>query len=256
MAEEPATSAGEQATSAGEPATAPEEQAASAAEQAASAEEQAASAGEPATSAEERGTSVSKPDLSRRALAVAPDLLGCVLRVGGVGVRLVEVEAYEGADDPASHAWRGRTRRNGVMFEAGGLLYVFTMHGHHCANIVCGPQGIASAVLLRAGEVVAGIDEARRRRPRVRDAWLARGPGNLCRVLGITLDDAGAGLTGPRLILERGEGPDAVASGPRVNVSRAADVPWRFWDAASASVSAFTAHPAGRGPTQSPPRAG
>ncbi len=126
------------------------------------------------------------PALSDRALAVAPRLLGCVLRVGDVRVRLTEVEAYEGADDPASHAWRGPTDRNRVMFEAGGVLYVYRIHGHHCANIVCGPAGVASAVLLRAGDVVAGLDVARERRPGVRDAWLARGPGNLCRALGIT----------------------------------------------------------------------
>lgn len=185
-------------------------------------------------------------DLGRRALQVAPGLLGCVLWAGGVGVRLVEVEAYEGADDPASHAWRGPTRRNGVMFGPGGRLYVYTLHGHHCANVVCGPAGVASAVLLRAGEVVAGHELARARRPGVRDAWLARGPGNLCRALGITLADDGADLCGPAVLLAPGPAADAVASGPRVNVGRAAERPWRFWDATSASVSAFKPHRAPR----------
>lgn len=179
------------------------------------------------------------PDLSRRSVQVAPDLLGCVLQVGEVGVRIVEVEAYEGTDDPASHAWRGESPRNAVMFGPPGRLYVYTMHGHTCANIVCGPEGVASAVLLRAGEVVSGLQLARERRPGVADARLARGPGNLCRALGITTADAGQSLGGPRLTLLPGATPDAVASGPRVNVSRAHDVPWRFWDAASASVSAF-----------------
>ena len=99
--------------------------------------------------------------LSRRSLGVAADLLGCVLRVGDVAVRIVEVEAYEGADDPASHAWQGPTTRNASMFEPGGRIYVYTMHGHACLNIVCGPEGVASAVLVRAGEVVAGLEEAR-----------------------------------------------------------------------------------------------
>ena len=134
------------------------------------------------------------PDLTRRALEVAPGLVGCVLTVRGVAVRIVEVEAYEGADDPASHAWRGPTARNAVMFGPAGHVYVYTMHGHACMNLVCGPAGVASAVLLRAGEVVAGLEEARSRRPGVRDAWLARGPGNLCRALGVTRADDGAEL--------------------------------------------------------------
>lgn len=187
-------------------------------------------------------------DLGRRALEVAPALLGCVLRVRGVGVRIVEVEAYEGTDDPASHAWRGPTARNRVMFGPAGRLYVYQMHGHRCANVVCGPDGVASAVLLRAGEVVEGVDAARGRRPGVRDAWLARGPGNLGRALGITLEDWGASLGGPEIELLDGDTVpvEAVASGPRVNVSRAFDRPWRFWDARSASVSAAKLHPQAR----------
>lgn len=180
--------------------------------------------------------------LNRCALDVAPALVGAILRVGDVGVRLTEVEAYEGETDPASHAFRGRTARNRAMFEAGGVLYVYRIHGHHCANVVCGNAGVASAVLLRAGEVVEGLAAARLRRPGVRDAWLARGPGNLCRALGITRDDDGASLDGPRVCLLPGQGADAVASGPRVNVRLAADRQWRFWDAASPSVSAYKVH--------------
>ena len=191
------------------------------------------------------------PDLTRRALEVAPGLVGCVLSVRGVAVRIVEVEAYEGADDPASHAWRGPTARNAVMFGPAGHVYVYTMHGHACMNLVCGPPGIASAVLLRAGEVVAGLEEARSRRPGVRDAWLARGPGNLCRALGVTRADDGAELGASRVgasgwSLGPGTPPDAMASGVRVNVSRAFDRPWRFWDPASPSVSAAKLHPAAR----------
>ena len=182
------------------------------------------------------------PDLSHRSLAVAPGLLGCVLGMGGVAVRIVEVEAYEGADDPASHAWQGPTARNASMFEPGGRIYVYTMHGHACLNIVCGPPGVASAVLVRAGEVVAGIEEARARRPGVRDAWLARGPGNLCRALGITRADDGTVFGTGGLTLEPGCAPAVVSSGPRVNVSRAWERPWRFWDAGSASLSAYKPH--------------
>lgn len=189
------------------------------------------------------------PDLTRRGLVVAPELLGCVLWAGGgVGVRLVEMEAYEGADDPASHAWRGRTRRNAVMFGPAGRLYVYQLHGHACCNVVCGPAGIATAVLLRAGEVVSGLDQARARRPGVRDAWLARGPGNLTRALGITPADNGVDLlAGGRVRLLGGGRPDAVDAGPRVNVSRAHDRPWRFVEAGSPSVSAFKIHAAARG---------
>lgn len=188
------------------------------------------------------------PDLTDRGLTVAPALLGCILSVDGVGVRLVEVEAYEGGDDPASHAWRGESRRNAVMFGPAGRLYVYQMHGHACCNVVCGPAGVATAVLLRAGEVVEGIEEARARRPGVRDAWLARGPGNLTRTLGITAADNGASLLGEgRIRLAPGPRPEVVAAGPRVNVSRAWDRAWRFTDPASPSVSAFKLHANARG---------
>lgn len=202
-------------------------------------------------------------DLTARALTVAPALLGAVLRVRGVALRLTEVEAYEGTDDPASHAFRGRTPRNEVMFGPAGHLYVYRIHGHHCCNVVCGPEGLASAVLLRAGEVIDGLDEARARRPGVPDAQLARGPGNLARTLGITMADQGADLSGPDLVLDLppGRGPAPGADGPddgvraivaatpragvRVNVSRAFDRPWRFW-IDHPSVSALILHPLAR----------
>lgn len=183
------------------------------------------------------------PDLNRSALEVAPLLLGCVLRTPDAAVRIVEVEAYDGALDPASHAFRGPTRRNAVMFGPPGFLYVYSLHGHSCLNVACREPGVASAVLLRAGEVIEGLDAVRARRPGVSDAALARGPGNLCRALGITLAENGADLAGPRARLEAGSPPLALASGPRVNVSSAAGREWRFWDADSASVSAFKRHP-------------
>ncbi|WP_239022363.1 DNA-3-methyladenine glycosylase [Raineyella fluvialis] len=165
-------------------------------------------------------------------------------------MRLVEVEAYEGADDPASHAYRGPTRRNAVMFGPGGHLYVYALHGSLCCNVVCGPEGVATAVLLRAGEVEEGHDLARARRAErraapVADRDLARGPGNLCRALGITAADNGTDLLegGSVRLLPALRRPATLGIGPRVNVSTAADRPWRFWDATSTAVSPFKRHP-------------
>lgn len=190
------------------------------------------------------------PDLRRPALEVAPELLGCVLSTPDAAVRLVEVEAYEGASDPASHAFRGPTRRNGVMFGPAGFLYVYAIHGHACMNVVCGVQGVASAVLLRAGEVIEGLDAVRARRPGVADAWLARGPGNLCRALGIVHGDNGADLRGPRVRLRGAESAPAglgaapvILAGPRVNIASASDWPWRFWLAGHPAVSTYKPHP-------------
>lgn len=184
------------------------------------------------------------PDLGRPGLEVAPLLLGCVLRTADAAVRLVEVEAYEGDRDPASHAFRGPTKRNVVMFGPPGFLYVYSLHGHVCCNVACGPAGVASAVLLRAGEVVDGWDAVRARRPGVPDAALSRGPGNLCRALGIGHATNGADLRGPDIRLEPGDGERApAASGPRVNVSTAADVAWRFWLPGRPAVSAYKRHP-------------
>jgi DNA-3-methyladenine glycosylase len=138
-------------------------------------------------------------------LEVAPALLGAILRHGDVAVRLTEVEAYDGADDPGSHAHRGRTARNSVMFGPAGHLYVYFTYGmHHCCNVVCGPEGAASAVLLRAGEVVEGLETARQRRPRSPDRDLARGPARLCRTLDIDLRNNGARLDAPPLTLRPG----------------------------------------------------
>lgn len=193
------------------------------------------------------------PDLTRHSLDVAAGLLGCLLRAGPVVVRLVEVEAYEGADDPASHAFRGPTARNAVMFGPSGHLYVYRLHGSFCANVVCGPEGLATAVLLRAGEVIEGHDLARSRRAErrtnpVADRDLARGPGNLCCVLAITDADNGTSLLGGGTVsLTAGTPVTTLAVGPRSNVSRAADRPWRFWDAGSASVSPLRRHPRASG---------
>ncbi len=176
-------------------------------------------------------------DLDRPARLVAPDLLGAILTVDAVAVRLTEVEAYEGETDPASHAWRGRTPRNAVMFGKAGRLYVYLSYGiHSCVNVVCGVEGTASAVLLRAGEVVAGEEAVRRRRGHVPYARLASGPGNLGSALGLTVAESGLALDGVRASLVEGHG-GRLLTGPRIGISRAADVPWRFWLADEPSVS-------------------
>ena len=176
---------------------------------------------------------------------IAPVLLGSLLRVGEVAVRLVEVEAYDGADDPASHAYRGPTPRNRVMFGPPGHLYVYFSYGMHwAANVICGPDGTASGVLLRAGEVIAGVDVARSRRGRSPDRDLARGPGRLTQALGISAEHKGADLFGDGPIrLDPGEAPASISAGPRVGVQGAADRPWRFWVTDSPYVSAYRRHP-------------
>lgn len=201
--------------------------------------------------------------LSAAAPSVAPALLGWRLSAytddGVVTVVLTEVEAYHGADDPASHAYRGPTRRNATMFGPPGRLYVYLSHGlHRCANVVCGPEGLASAVLLRAGRVVAGEPLARDRRehpplgraPRgpVPATALARGPGSLGRALGLTASDDGADLltaTGRLRLVPPAVGDAApiVASGPRVGVSTGAERPWRHWVAGDPTVSAYRRSP-------------
>lgn len=179
------------------------------------------------------------------AVAAAPLLLGAILRRGDVAVRLTEVEAYEGVLDPASHGYRGPTSRNRVMFGPAGRLYTYQMHGHTCANVVVSPQGRANAVLVRAGMVVDGLDLAHQRRPGVSFHRLARGPGNLCRALGITMADGGTELFGERALVTLicGDLLSEITSGPRVGVSRAAERPWRFWITGDPSVSAYRRSP-------------
>ncbi len=189
---------------------------------------------------------------------VAPHLLGAVVAArdddGAVAVRLTEVEAYRGETDPGSHAFRGRTPRNSAMFGAAGAIYVYFTYGmHHCVNIVCGPQGLSRAVLLRAGEVIRGADLARRRRPAAKtDRDLARGPARLCRALGLGRADDGARLGGSddRVsltlpALESGPGTAVTRSGPRTGVAGTGGdgeaYPWRFWIDGEPTVSPYRA---------------
>lgn len=177
---------------------------------------------------------------------MAPQLLGAHLVARGVTIRLTEVEAYLGETDPGSHAFRGVTPRTRTMFGAPGRLYVYFSYGMHvCANIVCSPEGTASAVLLRAGEVVDGFELARERRTTARaDHELARGPARLTRALGIALDDDGAALDGAPFALELPRHPASVAVGPRVGVSGEGGTeayPLRFWIPGDPTVSPYRA---------------
>jgi DNA-3-methyladenine glycosylase len=173
-------------------------------------------------------------------LEVAPRLLDAVLRHGEVAIRLTEVEAYAGPDDPGSHAYRGRTRRNAVMFGPPAHLYCYFTYGMHvCANVVVGPEGDAGAVLLRAGEVVGGVEAARGRRPGASDRDLARGPARLCRALGIGLEHDGVDLVSGPVLLEPRERLTEVSTGPRVGLRGAPERPWRFWVTGDPTVSAY-----------------
>ena len=173
-------------------------------------------------------------------LEVAPRLLGSTFRHGDVAVRVTEVEAYDGQNDPGSHAYRGRTPRNAVMFGPPGHLYVYFTYGmHHCCNVVTGPRGSSSAVLLRAGEVVEGIEVARNRRPGASDRDLARGPARLCRALGIDREQDGAELSAGPVLHLSADPAGPVSTGPRVGLRGASDRPWRFWLTGEPTVSAY-----------------
>ena len=196
----------------------------------------------------EPGPLLTEDDLLGPVEVVAPSLLGCWVVTdrpqGRVALRLTEVEAYSGeGQDPASHAHRGPTPRAAIMFGPPGRLYVYFSYGvHWCANVVVGPAGRASAVLLRAGEVVVGEELARSRRPAARTSRdLARGPARLTQALGIGPDDRGTDLLAPGsgVRLYRGPAPTSISAGPRVGISLATDLPWRFWESDVPSVSVF-----------------
>ncbi|OAR25126.1 3-methyladenine DNA glycosylase [Streptomyces sp. ERV7] len=190
----------------------------------------------------------------RPVLEVAPDLLGRTLvrltAEGPVELRLTEVEAYDGANDPGSHAFRGRTARNGVMFGPPGHAYVYFTYGMwHCLNVVCGPEGAASGVLLRAGEIQVGAELARKRRISARnDKELAKGPARLATALDVdrALDgtDVCTGTDAPLSVLTGTPPPtDLVRSGPRTGVGgEGAPHPWRFWISDDPTVSPYRPH--------------
>lgn len=177
-------------------------------------------------------------------------MLGAVVHGRQVSARIVEVEAYGGVPDgpwpdPAAHSFRGPTGRAATMFGDPGRLYTYRSHGIHvCANVVCAPTGTAAAVLLRAGQITDGLEVARQRRGGVPDRALARGPGNLCAALGITMSDNGIDVfdDDSAIRLELGSAPSATA-GPRVGVSKAADRRWRFWLPDQPEVSSYRRSP-------------
>ncbi len=202
---------------------------------------------------------LTRPFFARPVLQVAPELLGCTVSHAGVTVRLTEVEAYDGSNDPGSHAFRGLTPRTRVMFgEPGGLYVYFTYGMHWCANLVCGSVGAASAVLMRAGEVVEGLEVAGSRRPGVIDRDLARGPARLAMTLGLGREQNGIDIlaTDSAFVVRaamRGRASVSpvspvssgavVRTGPRVGVSGpggdGASYPWRFWLEGEPTVSAY-----------------
>ncbi|MFB7510466.1 DNA-3-methyladenine glycosylase [Streptomyces broussonetiae] len=193
----------------------------------------------------------------RPVLEVAPDLLGRILvrttPEGPIAVRLTEVEAYDGPNDPGSHAYRGRTARNEVMFGPPGYVYVYFTYGMwHCMNLVCGPEGRASAVLLRAGEVIEGVDIARKRRLSARNnKELAKGPARLATALEVDrslngTDACTSGDTPLRMVTGMQIPSHQVRSGPRTGVAGEGGDgeihPWRYWVADDPTVSPYRAH--------------
>jgi DNA-3-methyladenine glycosylase len=192
---------------------------------------------------------IDRAELADDVLEAAVRLLGTTFEAdtpdGTVAVRLVEVEAYRGADDPAAHSFRGRTPRNAVMFGPPGHLYVYFVYGmHFCVNISCLPDGEPAAVLLRAGEVVSDVGMARVRRPTARrDADLARGPARLAALLGLGREHNGIDVTDPtspvRVRAEPPVDPAVVRTGPRVGVAAGHTTPWRFWIDGSSAVSPY-----------------
>ncbi|MGH3524515.1 MAG: DNA-3-methyladenine glycosylase [Mycobacterium sp.] len=184
-------------------------------------------------------------------VSAAHRVLGATVTGRGVRATIVEVEAYGGVPDGpwpdrAAHSYRGPNGRNTVMFGPPGHLYTYRSHGIHvCANVACGPDGTAAAVLLRAGVIEDGLQVARSRRGEsALTAALARGPGNLCSALGITMDDNGIDLFDPDSPVTLQLGDTAAAEvGPRVGVSHAADRPWRLWLPGCPAVSAYRRSP-------------
>ena len=170
----------------------------------------------------------------------APGLIGWTFLVEGVGGRIVEVEAYD-VEDPASHSYRGPTRRNAVMFGEPGRLYVYRSYGiHWCANVVCGPPGHAAAVLLRALEPTHGLDRMRERRGVAEARLLCSGPGRLTQALALTGAHDGADLSLPPFELVPPVRAPEVERTPRIGISKAVDVEWRYVEVGSIGLSRRT----------------
>jgi DNA-3-methyladenine glycosylase len=176
-------------------------------------------------------------DFARSVHVVAPEMIGATLLVDGVGGRIVEVEAYD-QEDPASHAYRGRTQRNASMFGPHGHAYVYRSYGiHWCLNLVCEDESVPSAVLVRALEPTDGLDEMRKRRGVDDPRLLTSGPGRLCQALGITREHDGLPLDRPPFELLERAAPVQVLAGARVGITRATELPWRYVEAGSRFLS-------------------
>lgn len=183
-----------------------------------------------------RGRRLPRSFYARDVLDVAPELLNKVLVCGDRAGRIVEVEAYRGGEDPASHAYKGCTARNAAMFGAPGHLYVYFTYGMHwCANVVCMPEGTAQAVLLRALAPLGGLEQMRAARPRGRgDRELCSGPARLCQALGIDRSYDGADLVradsrGVVVLADGTPPPEEPGTGGRVGIRVAREQPWRWW---------------------------
>ena len=181
--------------------------------------------------------SLTREFFARSVHEVAPELVGCILLVDGVGGRIVEVEAYA-PDDPASHGFRGPTPRNRAMFGPAGHAYVYRSYGvHWCLNLVCADEGVAEAVLVRALEPMAGVERMRARRGVEAERLLCTGPGRLCQALAVGGEHDGLPLDRPPFELRTPEGPVEVDTGLRVGITRAVELPWRYVLAGSPFLS-------------------
>jgi DNA-3-methyladenine glycosylase len=178
------------------------------------------------------------PDFFARSVHdIAPELVGVTLLVDGVGGKIVEVEAYD-HEDPAAHGFGGRTERNASMFGPPGHAYVYRSYGiHWCLNLVCEPEGVASAVLIRALEPTQGLDVMAQRRGTEVPRLLAAGPGRLCQALGVTREHDGASLDRPPFELHAATAEVSVERGPRIGITKAADREWRYAEAGSKFLS-------------------
>jgi DNA-3-methyladenine glycosylase len=180
---------------------------------------------------------LTKSFFSRSVHAVAPDLIGVTLLVNGVGGRLVEVEAYHHTE-PAAHSFRGPTERTAIMFGPAGYAYVYRSYGiHWCLNFVCEAKGSASAVLIRALEPTEGLATMRRRRGVADDRLLCSGPGRLCQALGITVKHNGLALDAPPFALWARQSEVEIVAGPRIGITKAAELPWRYGEKGSRFLS-------------------
>ncbi|MGB6756822.1 MAG: DNA-3-methyladenine glycosylase [Xanthobacteraceae bacterium] len=183
------------------------------------------------------GKSLAKSFFNRSVLEVAPDLIGAMLLVDGVGGRIVEVEAYHHTD-PAAHSYRGPTPRNAVMFGPAGFAYIYRSYGiHWCLNFVCEPAGSASAVLIRALEPTEGLRQMRRRRGLSDPDLLCSGPGRLCEALRVTAVHNGLALDAPPFALFAKSEPVEIAVGVRIGLTKAVEKPWRYGEKGSRFLS-------------------